>query len=308
MSGSLFSDVKICDTPACLNLRRNAAVRKQCSQYRNSTSTDNLHPQASANYYHLIADDKHRVIYCYVPKTACTALKYLQANNTSEIPVKMNMNIHAPSALRKAGLKFMSDIKNETERHYKLEHYKTILVVRNPFERLYSGYIDKFINTYKQYGTNNAYRGITMQLFPKTKARNGNLFITFEQFLQMVILAKRTMLPSLARPRGDEHWSTIGELCYPCDVRYDFILKLHMLDRDKELILPLFNATYLPHMNIATIHKENIFNVTIPDIITAYHQLTPHLIQDIRDIYKLDLELFGYGFDIHKGILNDLGI
>ena len=144
-----------------------------------------------------------------------------------------------------------------------------------------------------------------MKLFPKTKARHGNLFITFEQFLQMVILARTTALPSLARPRGDEHWSTIGELCYPCHVRYDFILKLHMLDRDKELILPLFNATDIPHMNIATSHKENIFNVTIPDIMTAYRQVAPHLIQDIRDIYKVDLELFGYGFDIHKGILND---
>ena len=284
-----------------LNTKRVALVRDTCDIYRNSKTVKNLSP---TTYYYLIADDTHRVVYCYVPKVACSSLKYLMENTTSKRPIKMNLGVHDPNLMRSAGLIQMSDIKNATERQYKLEHYKTILVVRNPFERLYSAYVDKFINAYGDYGTFKPYRDVTKKLFPDIKPTNGGLFITFEQFLKMVILAKTTDLDYLAVPRRDQHWKTINQLCSPCQVRYDFILKLHMLNHEKELILPLFNATDLPHMNTATSHKKNVFKVTIPDIMTAYRNVTLDLLQQINITYRQDLEMFDYGFDIETGMVN----
>ena len=278
-------------------------MRNTCDVYRNNKTVGSLH---SSVYTHLIADDTQRVIYCDVPKIATTSMKYLLANSTSNITIKMDFNIQNVRTMRSAGVMPMSDIKDAAERQYKLEHYKTILVVRHPFERLYSGYVDKFINQYKRHDSLKKFRNATKELFPDVKESHGGLFITFEQFLKMITLAKTTThLNYLAKPRNDLHWATIYDICAPCHVRYDFILKLHSMNHEKELILPLFNATDLPNMNAATSHTENVFNVKIPDVMTAYRNVTLDILQQINTIYKRDLEMFGYGFDMEAGILND---
>ena len=105
----------------------------------------------------------------------------------------------------------------------------------------------------------------------------------------MITLAKTTTHLNymyLAKPRTDVHWATIYDICAPCHVRYDFILKLHSMNHEKELILPLFNATDLPNMNAATSHTENVFNVKIPDLMTAYRNVTLDILQQINSIYK----------------------
>ena len=261
-------------------------MRNTCDVYRNNKTVRSLH---SSVYTHLIPDDTHRVLYCYVPKIATSSMKQLLANRNSMKPSKP-----------------MSAIDYAAERQYKLEHYKTILVVRNPFERLYSAYVDKFINRYKRHQSFKKYRNATNEMFPDVKESHASsLFITFEQFLKMITLAKKTPhLHYLDKARNDEHWATIYNRCAPCQVRYDFILKLHTINHDKELILPLFNVTDLPSNNAMTSHTENVFNVTIPDIMTAYRNVKLDIIQEIKTIYKRDLELFGYGFDKEAGLLN----
>ena len=268
-----------------INAKRRTLVRNTCDVYRNNKTVGSL---LSSTYTHLITDDTHRAIYCHMPKIASTSMRQLLADRTSMKPSKP-----------------LSANNNAAERQYKLEHYKTILVVRNPFERLYSAYVDKFINGYKRLDSFKKYRNATKEMFPDVKESHGSLFITFEQFLKMITLAKKTPhLNYLDKARTDEHWATIYSRCAPCQVRYDFILKLHTINHDKELILPLFNATDLPSMNTGTSHRENIFNVKIPDIMTAYRNVKLDITQEIKTIYKRDLELFDYGFDKEAGILN----
>ena len=261
------------------------------------------YPEGSNSYHgykHFIVDDSLKVVYCYVPKTACSSLKYLLTNRRT--PTEPDDHVHNVTKLKQTGMYLLSDIKDDITRQSILGHYHKIVIVRNPYERLYSGYVDKFINSYEEYGSKRAYREVTNILFPDTRVnKNGGLFITFEQFLQMVTQSKQTLLPSLARPRRDEHWSAISQLCYPCHVQYDYILRLETLGRDKELILPLLNATDLPQVNRAKGQLINIFNVSIPDIRTAYGQVSPHIMQHIHDIYQPDLDLFSYGYHPEKG-------
>ena len=112
-----------------LNAKRRTLVRNKCDVYMNNNTVGSLH---SSVY---MADDTHRAIYCYVPKVATSSMKYLLTNSTSNISIMMDLNIHNVRIMRSAGVMPMSDIKDAAERQYKLEHYKTIIVVRITFEQ-----------------------------------------------------------------------------------------------------------------------------------------------------------------------------
>ncbi|XP_060933393.1 carbohydrate sulfotransferase 12-like [Limanda limanda] len=101
---------------------------------------------------HLIVDDKHQVIYCFVPKVVCTNWKSVMAvlsqsmispstgkpyTDPNDIPVGLVHN-HDFFSLSEFG---------SLSRHLmelKLQHYTKFLFVRDPFVRVISAFRDKF--------------------------------------------------------------------------------------------------------------------------------------------------------------------
>ena len=41
----------------------------------------------------------------------------------------------------------------------------------------------------------------------------------------------------------NEHWMNFWELCFPCDIEYDFILKLESISEESEWLLSHLNIT-----------------------------------------------------------------
>jgi len=78
-------------------------------------------------YY--IIDNKQKVIFGWSAKCGCTHIKricyYLQ-NNVDNIPIHINITV------------------NRIPLPYDIENYITILIIRNPYERLVSGFLDKY--------------------------------------------------------------------------------------------------------------------------------------------------------------------
>ena len=115
---------------------------------------------------------------------------------------------------------------------------------------------------------------------------NGLPRITLQQFLAMILRA----------PDG-RHWMNYVDLCQPCRVKYDSVLKLETLESDLEQALPLFlnpgqQAVKLPHSN-----RERYLTNKINSVTEAIRKVDPQLVRRILDLFRDDMALFGYTWD-----------
>ncbi|KAJ8369678.1 hypothetical protein SKAU_G00097060 [Synaphobranchus kaupii] len=106
---------------------------------------------------HLIVDDQHRLLYCYVPKVACTNWKRVLMVLTGDGRYHDPLQIPANEAHVAGRLRSLSEFST-AEINRRLRTYLKFVFVREPFERLVSAYRNKFTRSYntafhKRYGT-----------------------------------------------------------------------------------------------------------------------------------------------------------
>ncbi|XP_042341684.1 carbohydrate sulfotransferase 12-like [Plectropomus leopardus] len=253
---------------------------------------------------HLIVDDTHQIIYCYVPKVACT--------NWKRVMVVLSQSLISPSS----GKPFTDpeavppDLVHNSSlhltfakfwRHYgslsrhlmalKLQHYTKFLFVRDPFVRLISAFRNKFgrpnEDFYKQFGSVMLRRyGNVSGSLPERAAEAfaAGIKPTFQQFITY-LLDPETERESIF----NEHWRQVYRLCHPCQVKYDFIGRLETLETDAEHLLKLLEVDHLIRF------PSGARNRTAASWERDWFRQIPMAMR--RELYKLyepDFELFGY--------------
>ena len=126
--------------------------RKQ--QVSNVCATKNLRKDVTLQnlkkiktYTNVAVDDKHKLLYCYVPKVGCTSWK-VKLSLMSDKAGGAVLNTH-PSpvdtrgGLAKYSIKMLSTYTPEQIK-FRLENYFKFIFVRHPMERLVSSYRSKF--------------------------------------------------------------------------------------------------------------------------------------------------------------------
>ncbi|XP_060949138.1 carbohydrate sulfotransferase 12-like [Limanda limanda] len=251
---------------------------------------------------HLIVDDKHQVIYCFVPKVACTNWKKVMAvlsqsmispstgkpyTDPNDIPGRLVVHSHGFFTFSQFGHRYGSLSRHQME--LKLQHYTKFLFVRDPFVRLISAFRDKFgsINQqfYDEYGSIMLRRyGNLSGAPPKTsKEAFAAGILTFLQFI------KYLLDPETEPKVDDDHWQQVYRLCHPCQVGYDFIGRMETQESDAEHLLKLLKVDHLISFPSST------SNLTAASWETEWFAQIP--IQMRRELYKMyeaDFELFGY--------------
>ncbi|KAG5282637.1 hypothetical protein AALO_G00058180 [Alosa alosa] len=106
---------------------------------------------------HLVVDDEHGLLYCYVPKVACTNWKRVLMVLTGKGRYHEPLAIPANEAHVPGNLRTLSEY-SAAEINRRLRSYLKFIFVREPFERLVSAYRNKFTRSYntafhKRYGT-----------------------------------------------------------------------------------------------------------------------------------------------------------
>ncbi|KAG8430648.1 hypothetical protein GDO86_020213 [Hymenochirus boettgeri] len=235
---------------------------------------------------HLIVDDDHGLLYCYVPKVACTNWKRVMMVLTDQGKYKDPSQIPANEAHVPSNLRLLSEFSTP-EINYRLRNYLKFIFVREPFERLVSAYRNKFTRTYntafhKRYGTKIIERH---RRDPSVEALERGDDVTFEEFLYYLVD------PVTQREEPfNEHWERVHSLCHPCIIHYDIVGKYETLEEDAQYLLQLIgvgDSIKFPSSSKTTRTTNGMAAGFFKDIPKFYQRR-------LFNLYKMDFLLFNY--------------
>ncbi|XP_075992675.1 carbohydrate sulfotransferase 11 [Anticarsia gemmatalis] len=278
-----------------LNLARQELIQETCRRFPPRFGLDDL-PRSQLE--HILIDEERKLLYCYVPKVACTNWKRVlmilagKWNNTDVLSIPGNL-AHAPGMFRN-----LSAV-SRPERDFMLENYHKMIIVRNPFERLLSAYRNKLEGETPsaKYFQDRVGRRIikVYRENPSNESLEYGNDVTFKEFA--LFLTNKS--EELADVVNNEHWAPITNLCHPCLIKYTLVGKYETLLDDSLLALNTINAHNVEFPRLA--HTGG----TAEKLHTYFSQLDLPLIRRLYKLYKHDYRIFNYDLDNIVGF--DLG-
>lgn len=261
---------------------RKRVMREACAKYRASSSRRAVTPRHVSRIF---VEDRHRVLYCEVPKAGCSNWKRVLmvlaglAGSTAHL---QHDAVHYGSALRRL------DTFDRQGILHRLGTYTKMLFVREPFERLVSAFRDKFEhpNSYYHPVFGKAivarYRANASREALRTGAG-----VRFPEFVQYLL--------DVHRPVGmDIHWDHVGRLCSPCLIDYDFVGRFESMEDDANFFLRLVRApANLTFPRFKDRHSQEA-RTTAPIARRYFAQLSPLQRQRAYDFYYMDYLMFNY--------------
>ena len=222
---------------------------------------------------HLWYDDSTSSIYCSLPKVASTTMNqyFLLLNGLIS---EHNLSVARPptSLLRKVNK--LSDLNNLEQIHH-LNTYYLFTTIRNPLERLVSGYRDKLERVQIAW-----YEGLQAEILERYRRRDYGTWIernktyelrpTFRNFIQYFISNPPDLL--------DHHFRPFMDVCFPCTIRFNYYLHIESLDKD------LTSIAKLMRWNISLNSLEH--TVDHPEMSTSQF-LTTYYVQLPKSIKRL---------------------
>ncbi|XP_076046512.1 carbohydrate sulfotransferase 14-like isoform X2 [Oratosquilla oratoria] len=178
-----------------LQAQRRTRVQSACEQFDISQN------YSYDLYRHLLVDETHKIVFCFVPKVACTSWRRMwlwltnlleDDEDIMEIPRKTVHGSLIPS------LTHVSDELREEA----LKNYRKFLFIRNPFDRVVSAYRDKLENTDTESVFDfHANVGVEIERLIRGKETGGHN-VTFSEFIRWVSKPREQELLELEKKEG----------------------------------------------------------------------------------------------------------
>lgn len=245
---------------------------------------------------HIVVNDKYKVLYCYVPKVACTNLKRVFLMLTGKLNVTDPLELQSTdvhSVLNDDYLTYL-DSYTASEIKDRLTNYKKVVFVREPLERLLSAYRNKFLDKGNTYFKERFGRKIIKMYRENASAESleSGKSVTFSEFIRFLLDRKTE------QGGYNEHWRPFFDLCYPCHIHYNFIGKYESLDEDVEGLLKLLQVDdwiRFPKRgdNYKSLKTEDLF-------LKFYKTVDSDMLRDIVNVYSKDFDIFDY--EVPKGV------
>ncbi|EDM07636.1 rCG54611 [Rattus norvegicus] len=261
---------------------RKRVMQEACAKYRASSSRRAVTPRHVSRIF---VEDRHRVLYCEVPKAGCSNWKRVLmvlaglASSTADI---QHNTVHYGSALKRL------DTFDRQGIVHRLSTYTKMLFVREPFERLVSAFRDKFEhpNSYYHPVFGKAILARYRANASREALRTGS-GVQFPEFVQYLL--------DVHRPVGmDIHWDHVSRLCSPCLIDYDFVGKFESMEDDANFFLRLIHAPgNLTFPRFKDRHSEEA-RTTSRITHQYFAQLSSLQRQRTYDFYYMDYLMFNY--------------
>ncbi|KNC22804.1 hypothetical protein FF38_08053 [Lucilia cuprina] len=273
-----------------LNMQRQEYLQKQCNTL--GYSMLDINDLTDEQMDHMIVDQEHKLLYCYVPKVACTNWKRVLMilngswrNGTDPLQIPGSL-AHSTGMFDK----FSS--LNETEKQEVLSDYTRFVFVRHPFERLLSAYRNKL-----EGDTASAryfQRRVGKQIVKAFRVDASNHSLEFGNDVSFAEFVQYLLTPEVSlsnQSSYNEHWEPISKLCNPCVMKYNVIGKYETLLDDSALALYLTGAE---NMTFPTGHKPSNTRAHLREY---FDPLPISAIRHLYEVYADDFKLFDYGLD-----------
>lgn len=170
-------------------------MQKFCESYQKKNK-----PLARGNFHHVIVSDKYKLLYCSIPKVACTQWKkifLILHDKTQGIQYNEHEKYH-----EKWRFKYLSQYSEGAIKR-RLRNYYKFLFVREPFERLLSAFEDKFVSNVWNWVETPYHTSEILNRYRKEDP-NTNDDITLKKFIYYVL--------SQGDEARNEHWQSYGSL------------------------------------------------------------------------------------------------
>ena len=222
------------------------------------------------------------MLFCDAPKTGSSFFKDLWLNYTRD--VHTGDSVHNRRFLRKHGLRYLSTY-NDSEIQVRLRTHYKFMITRHPLVRLLSVYREKLERP------NEHYRRVFGQFIeqryehvPANQSKGDH--VTFEQFVHYIVEGNPF--------KSDYHWKPVTSLCHPCEIPYDYIVKLETSHVDYPYIFSKLKN--IPDSKKGLLETVRTYKAaTDLDRVKKYYQGVPVNYTNILEtIYRLDFTLFGY--------------
>lgn len=276
------------------NLLRQERLQKMCASSQSIVQDVAEIPDDQLD--HMIIDDKHKFLYCYVPKVACTNWKrvlmlmtnrWRHGNDPLKIPATL---AHSAGIFRK--------FNNLTpdERKLVLTQYTRFIIVRHPFERLLSAYRNKLEGNMPsaRYFQERIGRQIikSFRLNAASDSLNRGHDVTFNEFIMYLLTPELSMNNQANQSFNsfNEHWEPINKLCHPCAIKYNVIGKYETLIDDSAL------ALHLAGVNI-TFPSSQRTSGTSELLRQYFNQIPVSVTKSLYKLYADDFKLFDYSLE-----------
>jgi len=120
--------------------------------------------------------------------------------------------------------------------------------------------------------------------------------VSFVEFVRF--LTDRGLVDS---DRFNPHWAPVSDLCRPCHVRYDYVIKLEAFDTEASRLWKALYGHGTPAAQPSTIHRNARALRTSSDVTVRYlRQLSRRQVRRLVRLYADDFRLFDYSADMES--------
>ena len=218
---------------------RRIHFRQACAQHANQEPVSSQYLRTI--FWALLIAEKHRTIYCRIPKTGSTfwkkTLKIIEnEGNFSSLNAYRNSDTKLEKSLVTTKTLFKN---NETLFKSFRNEAMSFLFVREPYGRIFSAYNNKILNP------NNIYWKLIGRNVIKTVRKNPSQEslkyghdVTFPEMIRFLVTRFEN------KQIIDKHWSPMFEICGPCKFTYDYIGKMESFADDAHFLIAKLRQKY----------------------------------------------------------------
>lgn len=241
-----------------------------------------FHPKVPSQDFHnnLLISPRHQYVFVNNPKAACTTIRKLLID--AEFGVIRSYDDRAATLHFKEFLPFLNvwQIGQFADWITKPDLFK-FCVIRNPYTRLLSGYLDKIVRNEAQ--KNNILEALG-------KPNEMELEISFETFARVVC-----EMPII---RQDPHWRVQYYQTFQKEINYDYIGRFEQLEPDLREIAKLIGIDdFITPTTFGSAGKTSRQHATnAASLLQQYY--TPELRRIVYKGFEEDFTYFKYGAEL----------